>query len=181
MNDYLILSQKNFTERVKMCIEIFASECDLAEPLTSIPIEISTRMTIGHGYFQYRGKEALKLKFTDKMLDGRWNIDYVDEIIKHEVIHYLLFKLGYYKESHGIMFQKYCRKLGCSLTTGHSNPIESSICNKITKSDPKSSKKMYAVKCMNCGMRHERKTLSRVITHPQDYRCKCKGILKREV
>jgi predicted SprT family Zn-dependent metalloprotease len=37
----------------------------------------------------------------------------------------------------------------------------------------------YVIRCMSCGTSYERQKMSRLVQHPEDYHCRCGGILKR--
>jgi len=181
--DFMVLNHKDFTFRVKLCIELLFNKENI-EPIQNFPIEVSTRMTRTHGYFQYsRNKKqktykALKLNFSHKLLNGSFKNDYVNEIILHEVLHYLVFNLGYYEEKHGYIFQKYCKKYGCRLTTGSSSEEYS---NK--EGNEEQTKKVacepskYTINC-SCGFKANRTRTSKIIQNIKNYRCPtCKGSL----
>ena len=191
MKDYIILTENNFKLRVQKCIDLFFEGENLAQK--NIPIEISHRMTRTNGQFEYSRKRNYKngvaditynpskLKFSDCLIDGNYTMSFTDEIIKHEVLHYLVFELGYYTESHGYIFKRYCRKYGCRLTSGSNynelsnKPKEEQTTRRVANV---SKRAKYTIFC-SCGFSTSRSKASKTIKNIENYRCpKCKGGLE---
>lgn len=62
-----------------------------------IPIEINARLTRTHGYFSHTQKKALKISMSKKFISSAvlmGEIDAVIDTLRHELVHYALFKLG---------------------------------------------------------------------------------------
>ena len=188
--DYIILSESNFKKRVRLCIDvIFNSEGIEADK--TLPILISNRMTRTEGQFEYSWKnrynngvrekhsyKATCLKFTSDVLNGTYTVEYLDDLICHEIIHYLLFAKGNYKESHGSIFKLYCRKYncrlnGCSSVPSYSNKESNNQgCAKVAH-----TKSKYTIYC-DCGFSTGISRASNATKNISAYRCpKCKGKL----
>ena len=182
--DYVKLTQTNFKGRVRKCIELLFEAEEISNKENNLPIEISTRMTRTNGYFQYRRKiekkeiiySPMKLKFTHRLLNGTFTKEYMDEIILHECIHYLLFQLGYHEETHGMIFKRYCRKYGCKLENGTNRNEYSSIKREEIKKVANTNKDKYTITCENGDLSQGRTRASNVTKNPENYRCpNCRG------
>ena len=152
----VVFSEKDFTKRVEACITSFFATEGIDVP--KIPIEVSYRMSRTLGYFRYRASKPVKLRFSGTLLNGFYTVEHVDEIIKHEVLHFLIFMVGHRNEIHGKIFKSYCRKYNC-IFDGSSSKME-----RTELFVPRERKeKKFIVKCEKCGHEFKREKMSKII------------------
>lgn len=159
-------NDSDFRIRIQKCIDIIFEETDTSQ--LHIPI------TFTHGgvgsFHSING-----LKFNRSLFDGTYYLDQIDQIILHEVIHYLIKAKGYsteYSRSgrrvvHGQRFKMHCRQLGCTLDGASVRLVEVNPTAKVDKLSK------YTVKCTECDMTASRNRASNITNNPHRYHCKC--------
>ena len=166
MTEYKVFTEKEFKQRVQLCIDMFFKEEGLTQ--ANIPIEISKQMSSTLGQFQVRGGQPHQLRFSNTLVNGSYMLADVDEVIKHEVIHYLLKVKTGMRHGHDMMFKMHCRHFNCSHDGSR---------NHMTKSPLYSQGFKYTIKCDNCGaeigFNKNTKTVQR--TRFGYISCKCGG------
>ena len=191
--DYTIFTKVQFLRNVQSTINSIFEKENIKQ--SKIELKISTRMTRTRGQFEYSRKynpatknyvyNPICLKFSDELLNGTYTAEFVQMVVIHEIIHYLVFVKGYTKETHGRIFQNHCRIHGCWLTTQCSEGVYSSLSkedNKETQSQTRkrvaTKKSKYTIYCTFCGFDTARTRTSSVTKNINNYRCpKCKGKL----
>ena len=157
-------TQENFITRVKMCIDIHFKEEGLSTE-NIIPITISN-MTRTMGYFRWIGDKPLKLNFSHLLLNGAYDLNGVDEIIEHEIAHYMLFMNGYHREGHGHRFKAMCKKHGFRLD----GTIIKGVKKTAVYDDILAKESKYIIKCDTCGKLFYKNRISGIVKHPNTYR-----------
>ena len=188
MKNYVVFNEADFKKRVEICISLLEVDFGLCN-MDKVKIDISNRMTRGFGYWMYkvRGREAyktIKLQFSSRLLDGRFYIKNVDEIILHEVIHYLLFEKTRINHHHDKVFHKYCEKYGTN-SNGEIDCKLTELGEKIKKQEQeKRSEKSnhirepkYNIICEECGHTYTRTRKCKLVDHPNNFKCFCGGSL----
>lgn len=106
-----------------------------------IPVKIDGRLRKSLGYFMYNkyNEENILIKFNRRLLNNIYSISYVEDVIKHEIIHYYCFLKGLRNDPHGKLFQESCLKFGCNLT-GVTGDVEYST-----------TANLYETICTRCG------------------------------
>jgi len=163
MTKSIKFTETDFKNRVRMCIEIHFKEEGLSTN-NIIPITVS-KMTKTMGYFQSRGKTPLKLNFSHMLLNGAYDLDGVDEIVLHEVIHYMVHMNGYYNQGHNHRFKAMCHKHGCSLDGTHSNTQRTAIYDDVLARESK-----YIIKCDTCGKLFYKDRICGLVKNPKGYK-----------
>lgn len=110
MKNYKIFTYDEFNERVKLWWNLMV-EPEFNIGCVSIEHDIAKRRTSNLGKAHYErtnGKvKPSKLSFSFRLLDGRYTIELIDDIIKHEIWHHLdTLRNGYSRESHGHKFRQ---------------------------------------------------------------------------
>jgi predicted SprT family Zn-dependent metalloprotease len=173
MKDYVIFTQENFIARVRMCIQLLSTELGVKLNF-DIPISISN-MSKCLGYFQSQGKKSLKLNFSSTLLDGRYTLRFVEDTIKHETCHYLLFEMTKVSHKHDYMFKDMCRRVGCNGSAKIKAEL-SSLGRELVEDSKVNSK--YVVKCLKCGNMSYYDKEIKVVKYTHLYRCKCGSCLE---
>jgi len=163
MTKSIKFTEKDFIARVQMCINIHFKEEGLSTN-NIIPITVS-KMTKTMGYFQSRGNTPLKLNFSYMLLNGAYDLDNVDEIVLHEVLHYMLHMQGYIRENHGSRFKAICRKHNCSLDGCSSSVQRTENYEEIIKKQSK-----YIIKCDTCGKLFYKNRTCGLVKNPKGYK-----------
>lgn len=94
----------------------------------------------------------------------------VHEVIAHEVLHTCPGCMN-----HGALWKKYAAQMsahyGYTIMRTAKEPL-------VPQEAPKAR---YVLECLSCGMQIPRQKKSRAVEHPELYRCKCGGKLRRLV
>lgn len=96
-------------------------------------------------------------------------------VVLHELIHTCK---GCF--NHGYLFKGYAVRVNARFGHHVSTYASEEYLKKLGIERKKMAAK-YAVQCTACGKQYARKTLSKVIAHPEKYRCQCGEKLKRAV
>lgn len=114
-------------------------------------------------------------KFSKYLFDGRYTVDIIKEVIKHEYIHYYCsVKYPTKKVHHGYEFKSACRKFGVNDSTTFNYDVNDDFKNLDSE-----KKLVYVISCTNCGQETIRQKKSRLVTDCKSYRCAiCGGILE---
>lgn len=119
--------------------------------------------------------EPLYFTFSNCLFDGRYDIEVIKEVIKHEYIHYYCsIKYPTRQVHHGPEFKSACRRYGVNDSTTFKYKVNDDI------EDLNIEKKLvYVLTCTNCKKETVRQKKSKVITNCKDYRCAiCGGTLE---
>ena len=84
-----------------------------------IPIEYSTRMTKTAGKFTYRGDEAVRIRFSDVLLDLNPEA-FIERTVGHEVAHHIVFEVYGRGQPHGKCWQEVMKLFGQEPSRCHS-------------------------------------------------------------
>lgn len=95
---------------------------------------------------------------------------FVMQTLAHELLH-----TCYHCQNHGVLWRKYADKMNKAY--GYS--ISRTAGFEETGLKQKRQTAKYCIQCMGCGAKIERYRMSRLVSCPELYRCKCGGRLKR--
>lgn len=112
-------------------------------PCDGIPVVLSARMekTMGSFYFKIRGgkMEPHSFRFAQKLLDGTYSAEIVEQVILHEFVHYYVNMRDQVNHHHDEVFKEACRAFGISDHTYFKEFVALS------------PKKGYLLLCSSCG------------------------------
>lgn len=112
--------------------------------------------------------------FSEYLFDGRYDLDIIKEVIKHEYIHYYC-SVKYPKKiiHHGYEFKSACRKYGVDESTTFNHEVSEEF-----KESNLNKKLVYILTCTNCHSEIIRQKKSKAVTNCENYRCgSCGGTL----
>jgi len=140
---YKVFTPEQLRDRVKLFISLMINQ----STANNITIKIDNgRMTNTYGYC-YSDNDNTYLKFSSMLLDGRYTLESVDSVLKHEIGHLLdILDRGY--SNHDKHFHAIANKYKFHGTSGvelNKSEIYDTIV-KIEKKQPK-----YRVVCNSCG------------------------------
>ncbi|MBP3705581.1 MAG: SprT-like domain-containing protein [Clostridia bacterium] len=92
----------------------------------------------------------------------------VHEVIAHEVLHACPGCMN-----HGALWKAYAARMGAR----YGYKIERTAKEPLVREE--APKARYILECVSCGMQIPRQKMSRAVEHPELYRCKCGGKLRR--
>ena len=120
-NTAISFTEEQFINRVRFCLDMYCKEEELETP--NVTIKVSSRMTTCLGCVEYEKNGILgtptKIQFSKELMIGKYTLDFVDEIIQHEIIHCIVLLKESHKENHGAIFKHYCKKFNCSSDGGN--------------------------------------------------------------
>ena len=155
-------------EIIKICEDL----CSKVNYDFHIPVVINKRLktTLGRVSYQRCGSriKSTRMEFSHLFLSTS-TPECIQDVIKHELAHYLCNELTGEHHGHDRVFKDMCLKLG---TTNYNTKTE---VDKIV-GDEQIYK--YIVTCQKCGSSFGRHRSSKLIQHPDWYSCKCGGSLK---
>lgn len=165
MSKAKVFTYDEFNERVKFFWELMVKPDFPNKECPPIQHDIHKRKTNNLGMAHYK---PIKLSFSYQLLDGRYLLEDVDNVIKHEIGHlYCYFK--YDKgQGHNSNFKKIAKKFGFSGTCGIDMRTVDGVIDYPTPKKPK-----YRVYCPVCDYEDFRVNKSNIIKHPNDYICPC--------
>lgn len=126
MNDYKIFTYDEFNKRVEFWWDIMVLKEFKDFKCVPIKHDIAKRRTNNLGMAHYK-KENNKvipshLSFSFRLLDGRYTLNFVDSIIRHEIGHHLnTLRNGYSRDSHGGNFKKIAKEFDFNGTSRLNN------------------------------------------------------------
>ena len=145
-----------------------------------IPINKSNMKSFGKFVYWREGLKPKCFRFSNALLDGRFDNNFVTDVIQHEVCHYYANvylrknKRTKANKPHSCpYFLEACDMLGCNSKGG-------TDVSKIVDEKVAIEKSKYVIKCMDCGRLSFYSRLSKVVKYTDAYICgKCKGKLER--
>ena len=179
-----VFTENEFNEKVKMYWKLMITPQFKDIECPPIEHDRAKRRTNNLGKAHYA--PSMKFSFSFRMLDGRFSVDTIDDIIKHEVGHFLAkFRYGF-RQGHNENFKKIAREFGFNGGATADIQIvegfkETSVTKKVIQRSPSVAK--YRVYCTSCGKEWFKSRKSKLINYPQTYICPCKArkTLKVEV
>lgn len=118
-----------------------------------IPIKINGRLSRSLGRFKYNMNGAIVIEIAKRMVE-HYTVDEILDTLKHELVHYALFKLGKpHRDGHHV-FENELKKLGISSTNtkrykGKAHVYKCSQCNNTFTKNRRLGKR-YMFRC-ECG------------------------------
>lgn len=176
-------------ERVKHEIHTFAEhareilgDIDAIEQLKNCPVEISKRMTVTKGEFEFKSLRThskvvkiipLKIKIAQFLLDNYYDEDIIDTI-RHECVHLIVDVYKQDSMGHNDTFKQFCQMLGVSDETYFTAQPKTDIIEKT-----RTLKIRYIGKCTKCNKEFKRKIMKKDTIHGWLYysTCTCGGDL----
>lgn len=154
-------------EIIKICEDL----CSKVNYDFHIPVVINKRLktTLGRVSYIHCGDRIVstRMEFSYLFLSTS-TIDSIQDVIAHETAHYLCNELTGEHHGHDEMFKEMCLKLG---TTNYNTST------KVDRIVGNEQIYKYLVTCKNCGSTMGRHRSSKLIQHPEYYKCKCGGSL----
>ncbi len=138
-------------------------------------IRYNPRLRTTFGRCEKRGKEfTISINSVFENHEDEHESELMD-VVLHELIHTCE---GCF--NHGYLFKGYAVRVNARFGH-HVSTYASTEYAKGLGIERKKIAAKYAIQCTACGRQYARKTLSKVIVHPEKYRCQCGGKLKRAV
>ena len=133
-----------------------------------VPVEKNGRLrtTYGRVLWKKDGNKCVpqRIEFSSRLLRG--DNDEIDEVIRHEMAHYLLLMDTHENHNHDYLWRKYAKRLGCD--------PRAAINMKSVDTGRKTLDYKYIVKCPSCGRTITKyKMITQVVRHPEHYRTRC--------
>jgi len=134
------------------------------------PIKINTRSASRWGCCKYRGDSLERtIEISSRLLSDDVSDDATMNTLIHEILHACKGCHG-----HGGLWLKYANIINSQYPQYNikrtTSPDELGV---------KPTSYRYAIQCVECGKVHYSNRLSATIQHPERYRCKCGGEMKR--
>lgn len=170
---YFRLYKKMRKEEIEICMAQIIEECRAI----NIPISrhINPQITINrraHSRFaackKIKATSSYEIEVGEMLLQA--DVKWIKNILAHEILHTCY---GCY--NHGKRWKAYAAKMnqvyGYEIST-------TSTYEKLGLNEPERKKTInYVILCQKCGQKIYRQKKSRLVTHTNEYRCKCGGRL----
>ena len=165
MNKVRTLTEQEFNARVQKYWETMVTSSYPTFPCPPVQHDRAKRRTNNLGMAHY---SPIQLSFSYRLLDGRYNLVDIDDVIKHEIGHLLAYHMYGDCQGHNAKFKQLGRKFGF-------NAAPTSSIKTITGfKDPKPPKKYkYKVTCPGCNVVWLKTRATNITKNPQIYFCSC--------
>ncbi len=164
MNDYKIFSESEFNKRVEMFWNLMVKPEFPDWNCVKIDHDRAKRRTnnLGMSHSKWRNGVQIpsRLSFSYRMLDGRFNIEDVDDTIKHEIGHSLDVLRNGRSSGHGANFKKIAKEFDFNDGTIFKQIRQSEISDLIINAEYK-----YYFVCEHCGKAYKHKRKNKDISY----------------
>lgn len=168
-NTSKIFTESEFNERVKMYWNLMVepefpdNKCPLIEH------DREKRRTNNFAKVNYK---PIRISFSYRMLDGRFILEHIDDVIKHEIGHLLAYFRYGKRQGHNANFKKIAREFGFNGTATFNIKLVEGFKEEILNKTTQDAK--YRVYCTKCDREWFKNRKSGLIDRPIDYTCPCK-------
>ena len=135
------------------------------------PVKINGRLTKTHGRVIYKNINdnvvPSVIEFSKKLIETA-SEESIQEVVKHEMCHYLVTIKTKETHGHDRTFKLMCEKIGATFNSATAN---------VKYIIPTSEAYKYTVTCSSCGHTGYYSRAGKVVKHPENYLCKCGGSL----
>lgn len=166
-NTSKIFSEQEFNKRVETFWNLMVIPEFPNKECPAIEHDRAKRRTRNLGKAHYR---PIKLSFSYRMLDGRFLLEDIDDVIKHEIGHLLAYFRYGEQQGHNENFKKIAREFGFNgMTSTSMTKVEG-----FKEKNPKKQIPKYRVYCTHCGSEWYKYRKSGLTENPEHYICPCK-------
>ena len=158
---------KNLQKLVAEC------EADLRSlgctPCEDITWTVNTRAKKRWGRCHYRSKTACEIEISDRLLQDDVDDQAAKNTIMHELIHTIRDKNGKAANKHTGLWLRIAEDVNGRLPQYTIKRVTSSEEKGVAPA--KVAQVNYIVRCEHCGKEYRRERMSKVIAHPEKYKC----------
>ena len=135
------------------------------------PVKINGRLTKTHGRVIYKNIDdnvvPSAIEFSKRLIETA-SEESIQEVVKHEMCHYLVTLETKETHGHDRAFKLMCERIGATFNSATAN---------VKYIIPTSEAYKYTVTCSSCGHKGYYSRAGKVVKYPENYLCKCGGSL----
>ena len=136
------------------------------------PVKINGRLTRTLGRVVYEGSvdnvTPKVIEFSKRFVETA-TPESIQEVVKHEMCHYLVSLVTKKRHGHDVLFKMMCNRVGASLNESCAKEIKYMV--------PIAKTYKYTITCSSCGAENYYSKAGKVVKNADHYQCACGGKL----